>query len=553
MSSDIDDAMPSTGTEIVIRRYGLLPPLDWSVDCEDELKKMDEFWNILVNIHDDYTTKYYKIIESDEKLRSAKVEFELAERSAPNSEDARKAKYRLALVQKTVQRELADSLRSLEYQRRDDVKLARQRSNLWWGNYNAVVRAFEGGRRTAVRSGNRMRHRSNPKNGRFTNQIIGGSIVERIYDGSLSQIHVAHPALGAWEGGTRGDRRRLQRTTLTATIFVRDGERRNLTWPMVMHRPIPPDCIVKEMVVTRRLVADKWEWSANFICSRPATTSTPPADLGTPTGVDLGWRLVPEGLRVATVLRPKAEPEFVILDQKFVDSFRFNDDLKTRLSSSLAEGLRILFARQLDLSEDQARRLLLKFLSRSIKQSRNTSSIITNFENKPSYTIDHDRELLEWRLRHRRLDQWLANHQRKVVARRNNFYQNKAAELTRLSSSIVINNLKLNKISKPQTPTEGQSFFPRRAHYYRIIAATSEFVRCLELQCTKHGVALSRVDLPTPLPCPECGSRLRKTRGDALPQICAACDTTFDQDIVACRSLVKQSARSQIKLLKNKD
>src|SRR3989344_3836666 len=58
--------------EIVIRQYGLLAPLDWGQDCEEELERMDQLWNRLVDIHEAYVIKFRCTLENDSAFRTGR-------------------------------------------------------------------------------------------------------------------------------------------------------------------------------------------------------------------------------------------------------------------------------------------------------------------------------------------------------------------------------------------------------------------------------------------------------------------------------------------------
>ncbi|EFJ39246.1 hypothetical protein VOLCADRAFT_101201, partial [Volvox carteri f. nagariensis] len=127
---------------------------------------------------------------------------------------------RAASARKRAREEAGEKVRALEVKRRAEVKLARQESGLWWGNYNAVVKAYERGRRVALRNGGQMQFKRYDGTGRFVNQIQGGMTVADLFGATHSQVTVEALPENAWTHPSRGERRRLQRTRLTATILV---------------------------------------------------------------------------------------------------------------------------------------------------------------------------------------------------------------------------------------------------------------------------------------------------------------------------------------------
>ena len=538
MELEDEEEFRGAKNEILIRKYGLLQPDRWAEDCESEMRLMHELWNNLVDIHEDYVLRYIRKIAEDPEFAAAKSEYDgLVTSSAPSVALAA-SKKQLAIAQKVATRRMAAELRALETSRREEVKVARQESGLWWGNYNAIVRSFERARSSAIRSGSTMRRRSGVADGRITNTLQGGADVEALYDGSLSQVMVQPPSGRAWSAERRGERRRLQRTIVTATVFVRDGERRTVSWPMIMHRPIPSDCRVKEVIITRRQLGGRWRWAASFMCTRPIQSLCAAAAGTRRIGVDIGWRRVPEGLRVATVLVSGEEPRFIILPRDLISSFNLIDELRARVRTSTLQGLDILQNADAKIYPQPYEGLLRDFQSLPEKRAAHLRdfSQCAFFLEQPEQVIDA--KIIAWRKDFKRISAWLGNHHRKIIARRNHLYQNVAIDVLRGVSEIIVNDVKIAEIAARKPLVPDGSFFPNRANQYRNIAAPSELVLTLKLQAAKRGINFLKREVKSPVRCPECGSTSRKTRADALPQICATCNTSFDQDVAASQSLL---------------
>jgi hypothetical protein len=333
-----------------------------------------------------------------------------------------------------------------------------------------------------------MRHRSGDNGSRITNTLQGGADLDALYDGSLSQVTVRPLSGRAWSAESRGERRRLQRTALTATVFVRDGERRTVTWPMVMHRPIPPECRVKEVIITRRWVDGRWRWAASFMCSRAMEPTTSLATSTRIVGVDIGWRRVPEGLRVATILSSGEPPRFVNLPQDLVDSFGLIDDLRARVRAITLRGFDLLQGVDPSRYDPPFQDLLRDFQALPEKRTLHLREFIQGpfFLDQPWDAIDV--ELLAWRTKYKKLSTWLANHQRKVIGRRNHFYQNSAIDVLRNINEIIVNDVRVGEIAARMPLSVDGSFFPNRANYYRTTAAPSGMIRALKLQAAKRGI-----------------------------------------------------------------
>ncbi|WDT82977.1 MAG: hypothetical protein MPW14_25935 (plasmid) [Candidatus Manganitrophus sp.] len=109
-----------------------------------------------------------------------------------------------------------------------------------------------------------------------------------------------------------------------------------MTFPMIMHRPIPEEALIKEIVVKRSKEGTKFRWSVTFMAILPKTEPVKsPSRLI--SGIDLGWRKVPEGLRVATLVDSSNEVQFIVLPDLFLRRLDRVDQLKSKIDCALNE------------------------------------------------------------------------------------------------------------------------------------------------------------------------------------------------------------------------
>ena len=502
---------------------------------------MDQLWNRLVDIHEAYVIKYRCTLENDSAFRTSREDYEKALHqgcSTPATADAQRT---LALVQKEAQKRMASELRELEVRRREEVKIARQNSGLWWGNYNAVVKAFEYGRSATLRAKGTLRKKEGLGPGRLTNQIQGGASVEHLFDGTLSQVNI-NPVPGeAWSDASRGRRKRLQRTFLHATAFVRDGQRRTVTWPIVLHRPLPPDCRIKEVVVNRRQFAGRWKWTVSFFCTRVSEFISP-APGNRHVTVDIGWRKLEDGLRIATYLSGSEEPVFVVLHNDFLGAYALIGELQAKLVTVLQEGVEIFSSLKVAETLSNCAARIEIFQSLTEKKHVDLIDLIRYLVKQNFFYQINNIEINNWHKSYNKIYLWLKNHQRKTILRRKHLYRNTAVSIVDRAASVTIHDVKLGELAVRRPAESNQAFFPQKARYYRVVAATSDLLRFIEQRCIKCDVPFTRIQLPTPLPCPTCGSIKRQTRADALVQKCLYCNAKWDQDVEACRELARQRA-----------
>jgi hypothetical protein len=488
--------MPET-TTVLIRKYGLLDPLDWGSDCQEQLVRQNALWNRLVRIERDSQAHARQILSADPEYAQLNAEIEgfeaeiahlwRARRSvdpgaAAASEISAQIRALIADRRRLTQRERAlraalrsrfsAPLRQADLERKAAVKHARQDSGLWWGNYNAVCGAYERARTRALQTGATLRFRAFDGTGRFRNQIVGGMSVDDLFAGRHSQVCAAHLSSGAHTHPVRAERRRRSRTTLTATVYTVARERRNLTWPMIMHRPIPADARIKEIIVTRKREGARFRWSAIFVCTR-RDTSTRPHPLPNSASLALSCEATDEGVRVAilsdanrNVVEHLCLPPALAKRAAYIESLRTraaqrSHEMRARLSSWLATAT---FPAELDPLARQAA---------GSGSSLPMTSLALLWRAHPGFRSDWREELEHWRRIDKREHIEVTNVQRKMIGLRRQHYQCEARRLAERYGSITL--------SAPDLDA------PRSL---RRLVAISELVEWLHTQCAKTGTQL---------------------------------------------------------------
>jgi hypothetical protein len=434
-------------------------------------------------------------------------------------------KKELASVRKDAQRKARSELSALEESRRAAVKLARQQSGLWWGNYNAVVASFEQGRRTSLRrGGGELRFRHFDGSGRFTNQIKRETRLSAILQGKHSQVAVGKVPDAAWCHPSRGERRRLQRTSLTATIYARDGNRRTVTWPMFMHRPMPLESIIKRVVVHRRRAGLSWQWNVVFTCAE--TSVQPGGRTGRTVAVNLGWRRFSDGIRVATTIDDASR--FLVIPGEIISGFALVEQLQARRSSMRRDILRLL--KSTDWSHAPA--TLAECAQPVVKLANVRSSLIARlaieWRSYQDWQPEYYSAVEEWRLNDRKTLLWEYNQREKLLNRRNDMFRCAVRDLFASAGTILVNDIDLQKIAqKPYA-------LPVGSQRYRIIAAPSILRSYIKEYSERNGLKLVDGTGTSTWECHKCGCLNKPLQPRDLHQVCSHCTTTWDQDVNAC-------------------
>lgn len=133
-----------------------------------------------------------------------------------------------------------------------------------------------------------------------------------------------------WE--TRRGRR--QSTTL-ARVRIQSDDKRRPVWcelPIVQHRPIPEGAaILYAYVSVRREGVSEVRYELHLVLAIPdavEAASTFPAKAEA-VGLDLGWRVVPEGIRVATYRGSDGSAGTFVIPKRFVERLAFADRLRS--------------------------------------------------------------------------------------------------------------------------------------------------------------------------------------------------------------------------------
>jgi len=280
---------------IIVRNYGLLPPDNWGDDCHEQLFMMSKFWNQLVEIDHADRERYRAILTEDPEVATLEVRlFETSEqllslsterkklRSSARSknvddgllverikilrETEKSIKAQLKLSRAAKREASKPALDALNEAHKATVKQARKTCGLFWSNYNAVLESYQAARTKAMKIGVDLRFRRFDGSGRFVNQVQGGIDVSEFMHGTYSMAGI-DPELFPVLGRSGKDRPRLHITAFTGHDAEGKHFRRTLSFPVILHRPIPEEVNgypvrIKTLTVSKKRVsAGHFDWS----------------------------------------------------------------------------------------------------------------------------------------------------------------------------------------------------------------------------------------------------------------------------------------------------
>lgn len=567
---------------VIVRQYGLLAPLNWGEDCFEHLFLQSKFWNRLVEIERASRDRYRGIIGSDEKVNALQTKIDgikarIAELDAQRKEARKQHRAKigahtaifdnaikvakeeiktLAVETKAARADAKEAMKALtaeiEPARKEEVKSAYQASGLWWGNYNAVVDSYNRARIKAMKEGADLNFHRFDGTGRFTCQIQGGMSTEDLLSArqNIAQVRLISsgefaeaigsnpPALFLQSVGSRRDER--QYGILTLTIYTGKNEqeekfRRTLDFPVILHRPLPADATLKTLVVNRKKVGTDFLWSVTFTF----TADQPEIENPSPSvcGINLGWKQVKGGLRIATAYDGQGASRHIVLSQVIVDKLEYADvDLKSRIDSATNENWRWLL-KQMDknVPEQLAEEVTALRRAKKPHPAKYARFVIKWREIAPDFEPSLLPEAEVRRKKVKRLSLEYSHLRDKVLRHRLDFYRKETKKIADLYGRIVLDKMDLRAAAKLENAGGAPNELKEKARRLRTIAAVSEFREWLSKQGAKSGAEIVAHGMESTQTCHKCGGRMEPTNG--LVRRCCSCQELIDQDENAAANL----------------
>jgi hypothetical protein len=586
------EARHNVSDAVLLLQYGLGEPLDWGEDCDIELKLQNDLWNRLVEIEHAHQDTFRAltaddpqvvVLKADEAVLEEKLTALLAQRkllraAARKRIPTRELNAEIADVktqlkearslrqgaERAARGRVKDRIEVLNKKWFEDVKQARNASGLHWGNYNAICVSYERARaamlkKRAAHANAQLRFHRFDGSGRITNQIQGGMTVEELFADSRSQVAIEPLQENFHDLKLRSERRRASRSVLTVSVHRRNGVRRTVRFPIFVHRPFPPDAVIKEVVVHRRKLADAVRWTATFLCrftvrAQPPESRDPDGDV---VAVDLGWRRLDSGMRVATVMR-NDETRFVTLTERLMEEFERIEALRSERDDLHAAILPEL--RQINWSTAPPKLTEIAAWWRALPKPlpRHTARLALSWRDcidwtpLPSQGSPHEREqerrrrrLLhwepqlferadEWRRGDKRLWQREAHWRNQAALQRRELYRIEARKIVAGARVVILEQFDLAKAAR----LSDDNPLHAAARRNRVIAAVSELRQWIRNQAAKTGVAIVEHQGVSTWICSNSSQRFVPADPAKLVQTCPCCSRGFDQDVEACRNML---------------
>ena len=546
-----------------VYEYGCLTPISGETEMTEEIYRKHQLWNQLVELEHGHRQEVRKILAvpddpvaplveelkntrekiktARQKARSGKVDVSvLQEQAKILRERLSAAKVEQAEEKRKIKEAGKEKLKELEQERRQAVKVLTKASGLYWINYEEVVGNYDLARRRAMKEKTEIKFHRWTGEGKVTIRYQNGLPVEEVFQRD-TRLQIDPVPQEAWDSPVRGTRRRLARTLIRLRVR---SENRKPVWvelPMVMHRPLPPDSEIRLASIIRQRVGRKWRYKAVL------TVAVPKRDhihgKGT-VAIDLGWRQVTDGLRVAYWADDAGDHGQVVLPLEVLWEFNKLPDLRAirdKHFNEIKTGLTEWMAK--NVSPDW-----LKEAAKHLSQWRSQGKLAWLIRQWKESRFDGDAEIFEsleyWLRRENHLYDWEANLRDQVLRRRREVYRIFAANLTRKYDTVVLEDFDLRKVTEKSSPEHGTAgVLP--ADKQRFIASVSELRLAIKNACSRDGVEVIEIDAKnTTIDCASCGHSEKWDSASQIWHTCPACGKLYDQDENACLNLLNRFANA---------
>lgn len=428
-------------------------------------------------------------------------------------------------------------LDALSEQQRKRVTRARQaagRMGLFWGSYNDIVQRADAAAKLAKSSGGELRFRGFRGEGTLTAQIMGGASAEAC----VARQHTFFQI----DASTPGQRWRYARMRIGSQVD------RSPVWleiPIVYHRDIPPGASIRSVSMTRRVMLDKPSWQLNVTVNLPRAQAR---TTGAAVAIDLGWRIMPHGVRVGYWAASDGSRGEVILPSSDIAQWGKIAEMRSasdRMRDEYIPALHSwLTAQALPESWQEKTAYLLRWRS----ADRLAALVRWWADNRlpgdqEMFDIfakrgERDPALNGWRSRYMHLRNYWTNLQRDLTGRTRERFRCFAANLVRRGyAELVLESFDLRPMAETEDPRG------RAANHYRQIASPSVLRAAVVNACKREGVTVHEVDAAySTRRCHLCGCLEEWNQAESATHRCVQCRELWDQDYNACRNLLVDSA-----------
>lgn len=540
--------------------YGTLPsriaPVVNEARALEQMRLATRLWNLLVAIERDRMARYKRIMQDEtqdeidqlrQKMTALRDEIKKRRASVRKraveigdlKEALGEAKARISKLiewQQSTKAERHEKNRQAldRNQERANryIKRARQaagRMGLFWGTYNDIVQRADAGKK----HGGELRFRGFRGEGTLTAQIIGGAKADRCVGGAHTFFQIDPQVSVAGKG--RWARMRIASDGHRAPVW--------LAIPIVYDRELPPNADIKSVSMSRRLLAGKPHWQLNVTVNLPR----PQEKQGrSAVAIDIGWRLLPDGVRVAYWLDQDGADGEVLVPAADLRQFEKIRELRSICDQSRDEFLPALAAwlDDLELPEEWKAR------AAHLVQWRSSDRLADLIAWWREHRLSDDAEIYEaaaaWRKRYRHLSLWWRQLEDQMRLRLREQYRIFARRIADRYDVLVIEDFDLRQVvRKPVAEAEPQPPIVASAGSRQIVAP-GNFRAALLNAAGREGLQVAKIPAQyTTRRCHACLYQGEWNQVESVLHRCESCNELWDQDYNAAANLLEAYREQQ--------
>lgn len=414
-------------------------------------------------------------------------------------------------------------------------KAARANSQLYWGTYAIVEQALGN-----IRTGAPPAFRSWDGNGAVAVQLQGGLAWPAALLAADTRLQITVQPLTARpttnqrsepisqpDPDNPQSRAHRRPRALVRFRIGTEPDRCTPTWAELLvhlHRMPPADSVIKWAKLYRTLVGRRVEWKVQFVLARDSWARDDLAENGV-VGLDINWRALPEGLRVAFAVGDDGSERTLTLPRDWLSAWSKVESLQAirdRNFNAIRDGLSSWLHDEAAIVPEW-----LAERTRYLGQWRSSDRL-----GALAWHWRHERfagdesffpELEAWRKQDRHLHDWQDSQAKKAVRRRDDLYRKFVLGLARDYHTIKIESINWKALAALPEPDETDC---ELARIYRRIAAPGRLAQLVK------EVAAVTVRVPaanTTKRCHVCGV-VGKFDGVDMFHTCTACGARWDID-----------------------
>jgi Putative transposase DNA-binding domain len=301
-------------------------------------------------------------------------------------------------------------------------------------------------------------------------------------------------------------------------------------FPLFYDRSIPPNSLIKTVQVCCNKIAqrERWTLSITFDDQRPAITNSDTSSVG----IDLGWRALPEGLRVAKWEGSDGQKGEIVLPQRVLDRLAKAEEIKSGRDRDFDRFKALL-------SSWVAGSVVPDWLTDEVKtlgEWRSQGRAVALLRRWKDKRFSGDEEIWEWLEYWRYHDFHLYQCERSLDTKargwRNEIYRIAAAKLAEQYGTLVFEDIRLDIMAKGKIAGDN-----------RFLAAPSEFRNACKNAARTRGK--DHVEVPAAYTTKrhlhkndgsECG--FITEMGGKMEYVCDGCGEHLDRDENAAHGIL---------------